>query len=72
MTSNFLNVVGKFTLENVKELKDNILVNEESIMDSVTGYINQVSNEFANVDHTHNSFDEIKVNKINDYIIGRS
>ena len=33
MTTNFINVVGKYTLENVKELKDNIPVNENNVME---------------------------------------
>ena len=41
MTTNFVNVVGKYTLENVKELKDNIPVNENNIMDLTQAYIDE-------------------------------
>ena len=41
MTTNFVNVVGKYTLENVKELKDNIPVNENNIMDLTSAYIDE-------------------------------
>ena len=41
MTTNFINVVGKYTLENVKELKDNIPVNENNVMDLTSAYIDE-------------------------------
>ena len=41
MTTNFVNVVSKYTLENVKELKDNIPVNENNIMDLTSAYIDE-------------------------------
>ena len=52
MTSNFVNVVGKYTLENVKELKDNIPVNENNVMELTSAYIdenelNMKLNEYA-------------------------
>ena len=52
MTTNFINVVGKYTLENVKELKDNIPVNENNVMELTSAYIdenelNMKLNEYA-------------------------
>ena len=41
MTTNFINVVGKYTLENVKELKDNIPVNENNVMELTSAYIDE-------------------------------
>ena len=41
MTTNFINVVGKYTLENVKELKDNIPVNEKNVMELTSAYIDE-------------------------------
>ena len=41
MSTNFVNVVGKYTLENVKELKDNIPVNENNVMDLTSAYIDE-------------------------------
>ena len=52
MTTNFVNVVGKYTLENVRGLKDNIPVNENNVMELTSAYIdenelNMKLNEYA-------------------------
>ena len=56
MTTNFVNVVGKYTLENVKELKDNIPVNENNIMDLTSAYIDENELKLALNDYATKTF----------------
>ena len=56
MTTNFVNVVGKYTLENVKELKDNIPVNENNIMELTQTYIDENELHLALNDYATKTF----------------
>ena len=53
---NFVNVVGKYTLENVKELKDNIPVNENNIMELTQTYIDENELNLALNDYATKTF----------------
>ena len=56
MTTNFVNVVGKYTLENVKELKDNIPVNENNVMELTQTYIDENELNLALNDYATKTF----------------
>ncbi|MBQ4633941.1 MAG: hypothetical protein IJB71_01180, partial [Bacilli bacterium] len=53
---NFVNVVGKYTLENVKELKDNIPVNENNVMELTQTYIDENELNLALNDYATKTF----------------
>ena len=56
MATNFVNVVGKYTLENVKELKDNIPVNENNVMELTQTYIDENELNLALNDYATKTF----------------
>ncbi|MBQ4571403.1 MAG: hypothetical protein IJB21_06890, partial [Bacilli bacterium] len=51
-----VNVVGKYTLENVKELKDNIPVNENNVMELTQTYIDENELNLALNDYATKTF----------------